>query len=328
MERRRFFRRSAQALAVAGVAAGLSGCDDGAAGGSGAGAAPAAGAVSNGVGCGDVTFLFVHGSWHAAMHWNRVLAALADLGHRAVAIDLPGTGLNARFPRSYLTQDLVALATERSPLAGWGIDRYVNPTVDMIKQLGDNGNVVLVGHSFAGLTVTKAADVVPELIQRVVYLAAYVPVKLGSAAEYNSLPENGATLSGTIMLGDPSVIGAIRINPRSGDLAYLERGRQAFYNDVPAEDYLPFAAGLTPDLPLAAATDDARGTAGRWGSLPRTFIRCTLDRVIPIALQDRMIREADEATPHNTFDVASLDASHSPFASRPRDVARILAGLA
>ncbi|MGH3658133.1 MAG: alpha/beta fold hydrolase, partial [Micromonosporaceae bacterium] len=321
MERRGFLRKSAQALAVAGLAAGLPGYGNGSAastGGAGvASAAPAAGAVASGVGSREVTFLFVHGSWHAAMHWNRVLAALTDLGHRAVAIDLPGTGLNAKFPQSYLTQDLAALTTEKSPVAGWGIDHYVNPTVDMIKQLGDNGKIILVGHSFAGLTVTKAADAVPDLIQRVVYLTAYVPVKLGSVAEYSTLPENGTTLSGTITLGDPSVTGAIRINPRSGDLAYLERGRLAFYNDVPTEDYLPFAAGLTPDLPLKAATDDARGTAERWGTLPRTFIRCTLDHIIPIALQDRMIREADETTPHNTFDVKSLDASHSPFASKP-----------
>lgn len=40
-----------------------------------------------------------------------------------------------------------------------------------------------------------------------------------------------------------------------------------------------------------------------------------------------MIREADRATPHNPFDVASLDAGHCAFASRPREVATILAGL-
>lgn len=41
-----------------------------------------------------------------------------------------------------------------------------------------------------------------------------------------------------------------------------------------------------------------------------------------------MIREADETTPNNKFDVKSLDTSHSPFASKPNDVAQILASFA
>jgi hypothetical protein len=41
-----------------------------------------------------------------------------------------------------------------------------------------------------------------------------------------------------------------------------------------------------------------------------------------------MIKEADDTTPNNKFDVHSIDTSHSSFASKPNDVAQILAGLA
>jgi alpha-beta hydrolase superfamily lysophospholipase len=34
-------------------------------------------------------FLFVHGAWHAAAHWNEVTERLAAMGHRAFAIDRP-----------------------------------------------------------------------------------------------------------------------------------------------------------------------------------------------------------------------------------------------
>jgi alpha-beta hydrolase superfamily lysophospholipase len=37
-------------------------------------------------------FLFVHGAWHAATHWNEVTTRLAAMGHSALAIDLPGSG--------------------------------------------------------------------------------------------------------------------------------------------------------------------------------------------------------------------------------------------
>ena len=85
----------------------------------------------------------------------------------------------------------------------------------------------------------------------------------------------------------------MRINPRNPDPEYVEKGRLALYGDVSTEEYLRFAAYFNPDLPLAVAFDDARGTPERWGTVPRTFIRTTEDRTVPLALQDRMIAEAD-----------------------------------
>lgn len=60
------------------------------------------------------TFVLVHGAWHAAAHWNPVVSRLVDLGHRAVAVDLPGSGLRASYPQSYLRNDFTALAVEAS----------------------------------------------------------------------------------------------------------------------------------------------------------------------------------------------------------------------
>ena len=38
------------------------------------------------------TFIFIHGSWHGSWNWHRVVPILEQLGHRAIAIDLPGMG--------------------------------------------------------------------------------------------------------------------------------------------------------------------------------------------------------------------------------------------
>jgi hypothetical protein len=142
-----------------------------------------------------------------------------------------------------------------------------------------------------------------------------------------ALPEGGTSLSGAILVGDPRRTGAMRINPRDGDPAYVEKGRMALYNDVSTEEYLRFASYCNPDLPLAVAFDDARGTRERWGAVPRTFVRCTEDHTVPVALQDRMIAEADSLTPGNRFDVRSLPSSHSPLASMPDRLAEVLASL-
>ena len=37
-------------------------------------------------------FVFVHGGFHAAWCWDRTIAELESLGHRGVAVDLPGHG--------------------------------------------------------------------------------------------------------------------------------------------------------------------------------------------------------------------------------------------
>lgn len=84
------------------------------------------------------------------------------------------------------------------------------------------------------------------------------------------------------------------------------------------EDFLPYAHSLTSDIPLGPTTADTRGTSERWGRVPRTFIRCTNDRAIPLALQDLMIEQANELTPGNKFHVQTLKSSHSPFASQPK----------
>ncbi len=37
-------------------------------------------------------FVLVHGGFHAAWCWSRTIPELERLGHRAVAVDLPGHG--------------------------------------------------------------------------------------------------------------------------------------------------------------------------------------------------------------------------------------------
>ena len=171
------------------------------------------------------------------------------------------------------------------------------------------------------------AEAVPHLVRRLVYVTAYVPVNQKSGAEISMLPEGQTSLSGAVLVGDPTKTGAMRINPRDPDPGYVEKARSAFYNDLSTEEFLRYAACLNPDLPLAVCMDDARGTPQRWGTVPRAFVRTTEDHTIPLALQDRMIAEADAATPANRFVVRTLASSHSPFASVPDDLAAVLADL-
>lgn len=302
---------------------GVAGVVGGALAGTGISAIAEAGAVAS-----SVSYLFVHGAWHTSLCWNLVLAKLTSSGKRTYAIDLPGAGLHARFPKSYLTQDITALQTEVSPIKDIGLQEYEDAVVAQVRAMaGGNGKVILVGHSYGGCTITRVAEKVPELIQRLVYLTAHVPAQRKTVFELMSLPEGATGLSANTQIGNPSVTGAVRINNRNSDSAYVENCRQCFYNDVSTSDFLPFAASLMPDVSLKGFTDIANGTAERWGKIPRSYIRCTLDNAIPIALQDRFIAEADAMTPGNRFDQHTLVSSHSPFASMPERLSDLLLTL-
>jgi pimeloyl-ACP methyl ester carboxylesterase len=172
------------------------------------------------------TFLLVHGAWHSAMHWHAVAAILAGRGCRVLTIDLPGHGLKAKFPEAYLRQDLAALATEPSPLKDVSLDDYVAAVVTAARGLAQYGPMTVVGHSMGGLAITRAAEAIPELINRLVYLTAFCPIRLPNLLGYDNLPENAGVRKGP-RIGDPKQTGALRTNPRSNDRSRAHRGYPA-----------------------------------------------------------------------------------------------------
>jgi pimeloyl-ACP methyl ester carboxylesterase len=271
------------------------------------------------------TYVLVHGAWHNAQHWQPIATRLSTLGHPVVALDLPGHGLHARFPKAYISGDSAGLPKEASPVRDISLDDAAGNVVAALRALGD-ANVVLVGHSVGGTVITRAAELAPEYVGRLVYLTAFVPVGLASPAAYGALPEFRTGYGEGLFIGNPAEIGAVRINPR-GDGAYLRQLHEAYYNDVAYDDFLPYATALTPDLPVSFWISEVKVTRERWGRIPRTFIRCTQDRALALAVQDRMIADADRYTTDNRFEVETIATSHSAFAAAPDALAAILAKL-
>jgi pimeloyl-ACP methyl ester carboxylesterase len=103
------------------------------------------------------TYLLVHGAWHSGQCWERVVPLLESAGHRVFAPSLTGLGDKAH----QLTAEV-------------GLDTHVDDVVRLISEqkLTD---VVLVGHSYAGLVISAAANEVPDRIAHLVYLDAMVP---------------------------------------------------------------------------------------------------------------------------------------------------------
>ncbi|NGN68938.1 alpha/beta hydrolase [Streptomyces sp. A7024] len=280
----------------------------------------------------DKIFVLVHGSYHGAWAFGRLAPLLARQGHQVIARDLPGHGLRARFPRSYLNggADRSALATESSPLAQVTLRDCAEWVAADLGQLADqlpDRRIVLVGHSFGGLVLNRVAESTPRLIDRLVYVSAFMTAAGRSINDYLAGPEFGSSELPPLLVGDPAATGAFRIDPRSADPSYRARLKTGLAADVPDDDWEAVAHQLTPDAPAPPHAEPVPLTAAGWGAIPRTYVSCTADRALPVATQHRFIREADALTPDNLTEVRELPTGHSPFFSRPEELAEILLGL-
>src|SRR4051812_23108269 len=103
------------------------------------------------------TFVLVHGSRHGGWSWKRVAPLLRAAGHDVFTPTLTGVG-------------------ERVHLAAPEVDLHLHVTdVANVLAFEDLTDVVLVGHSYAGMVITGVAEVASERLRQLVYLDALVP---------------------------------------------------------------------------------------------------------------------------------------------------------
>jgi pimeloyl-ACP methyl ester carboxylesterase len=265
------------------------------------------------------TFVLVHGAWHNSAHWQPVARELNELGAHTLCVDLPGHGSKAP-PRDRSREN-----SERSKVAGITIEEAARDLLSTLRSLTGSRPVV-VGHSIGGVIITRAAELEPGLIEHLVYVSGHIPLRYKSAGAYANLPQWRTGFGENLFRDDPAVTGVVRIDPEGPD-GYLEALRAAYYNDVSFDAFVPFVRALTADLPLDFWIGEIEATATRWGSIPRSYVRCLLDHALSPAIQTIMLEDADALTPTNRATVLDMNASHSPFASQPTALARFLADV-
>jgi pimeloyl-ACP methyl ester carboxylesterase len=271
-------------------------------------------------------FVLIHGAWHNHSTWDRVTPILKANGFAVLNPDLPGAGVNAIAPTSLRCSpfDAAAFAAERSPAAGVTQAQRTQAVVALVKEAASlGGRVILVGHSAGGMTISAVAEQVPNLLLAVVYLAGFmVPngMPLLAMLQHETL---SSALAPGLFVGDPVAIGATRIHAGSTDEAYRSLLKAAFYGDVAESEFSQAASQLHCDESNAGALAPSEITPGKFGTVPRHYIRCTQDRAIPLSGQDHMIATVDDAIGGKTT-IHTLDSSHSPFLSQPAALSRIL----
>ena len=235
------------------------------------------------------TVILIHGAWHGAWCWHKLTPLLAAGGARALAPDLPSMG------------------DDTTPAAVITLDYWARFIADLATR--EPEPVTLVAHSRGGIVASQAAELVPERIRLIVYVAAYL------------LPA-GATLAGEARRDVQSLVPPNMIPVASGSTCTLRADivGPAFYGRCSEADVEFARARLSPE-PLKPLVTPLHLTPARYGRVPRAYVETTLDRAISPAAQRRM-REALPCDP-----VFTLETDHSPFLSQPEALARILISI-
>ncbi|AKU16829.1 alpha/beta fold hydrolase [Luteipulveratus mongoliensis] len=222
-------------------------------------------------------FVLVPGAWLGGWAWVDVVPELRAAGHGAHPVTLSG------------------LAERSGEQAGQ--PAHVQDVLDVALPLRD---VVLVGHSYAGIPVCQAAGRLGDRLRRVILVDANVPTDGQSFA------------SGWSPRGQEMLQAALADNDglwpplKAGD--YAGQGLTA-----PQIDRI--VTGSTPH-PGATLTEPAT-LSGPLSDLPVTYVKCLIDGPKPT---DDVARLATS----DTWQIVNLNAGHWPMLSEPLELAKIL----
>ena len=143
------------------------------------------------------TFVLVHGAWHGAWCWERLVPELEARGHRTITMDLPVEDGSATF------------------------EDYADVVVDAVKHEGND--IAVVGHSLGSMTIPIVAAKRP--VATLVFLCGVIPNFAGSP--WDDAPA----------MAEPGIIEATTSHEDgSTSWPTLEAATNAFYGDCEPED--------------------------------------------------------------------------------------------
>ncbi len=244
------------------------------------------------------TYVLVGGGWLGGWCWQGVARQLREEGHDAYPVTLTGLG-----ERVHLASPQVDLET------------HITDVVNLI-EFEDLHDIVLLGHSYAGIVVTGVADRVPDRISQLVYL------------------DTGQLPDGTAIIETFPTEARRHIERR-----VEESGDGSRFPKLPQEELATFGsleglddAGLemlrsrAVDQPFGTFTQPLRLENPAREALPKVGILCSfsLEEVQAIiASGNPVFREL--TSPNWRF--VELPTGHYPMFSRPDDLAAVLLDL-
>jgi pimeloyl-ACP methyl ester carboxylesterase len=231
------------------------------------------------------TIVLVHGAWSDISAWKEVTPILEAKGIKVLAVNLPGHG------------------SDTTSFANITLQSYVDAVKNTI---GDAKNVTLVGHSMAGIVISQVAEDMPGSIDKLIYLAAY-------------LPANGQSLLDLAKTDAGSHVGKfLQIDQATASAGIGKDGAvDIFVADASKSVQDKFANGVNAD-PLVPFVSPVTLSEKNFGSIEKVYIHTANDHAISYPAQQEMVKNGQVKKNH------TLSSSHTPFISMPDQLAAIL----
>jgi len=235
------------------------------------------------------TFVLVHGAFHGAWSWYKLIPLLRKAGCMVVADDLPGHGRRA------------LLGEECS------LKSYAQSVCALIDEADEP--VTLVGHSMGGAVISQAAEWRHDNVDKLVYVAAFL---LGDGQNVRSFskPDAKSALYDNVDWSPDRQFATLRD----------DKFGEAFCHDGPEADAV-LGGLLSMPEPMAPPMEPVSLSPERFGQVPRYYVECTSDQ----ALSPDTQRAMHAASPCER--VFELAAGHSPMLSKPEQLTEILLNL-
>jgi pimeloyl-ACP methyl ester carboxylesterase len=216
------------------------------------------------------TFVLVPGGWHGGWRFQSVVEALRARGHRAYPITL--TGLGER--RHLLRADV-------------NLDTHIDDVVRLL-EMENLSDVILVGHSYAGMVISGVIDRVPDRIATAIYSDACVPENGQSWFDlmngaFRKLALNGAANDGFTVPPPPGLDPRVTPHPLA---AFMQRLRLKVPSPRIRRAYI-YLSGW-PETPFTSVYERLRATP-EWQTfdLPvgHNIVADAFDQFLEIMLQ-------------------------------------------
>ena len=235
-------------------------------------------------------FVLTAGAFFGAWCWERVVPQIRSCGH--VAYPITFTGMAER--SHLLTRDV-------------GLKTHVDDVVNLI-EFDDLRDVVLVGHSYAGMVVGCASHRVPDRIAHIVYLDAFVPEHGKSifdlqAKRFREMLQERARVEGEGWKIPP-------LDPRSESLGITD------------SDDVEWVRSMQTDHPLRTLADPAELGNADASAIPKTYMFCTENP--PDGSFARIARRIKETADWRYVELA---APHAVMISAPETLTKNLMGV-
>ncbi|HLX83674.1 MAG TPA: alpha/beta hydrolase [Terriglobales bacterium] len=104
------------------------------------------------------TFILVHGAWQSNATWDLLVPLLEKRGHKVITPVLRGLGTD----QGRLSRDIT-------------LTQHVEDVSVELSRCPDPDQVILVGHSYAGMIISGVAETNPAQVRRLVFLDAFIP---------------------------------------------------------------------------------------------------------------------------------------------------------